>query len=186
MRRFSAIIFATLTMLAAIGPLAAQSPTLGVGRPPSPEEIRELGSSIAPDGTGLPEGSGTVAAGREVFAAQCARCHGPRAQGDVGPILVGGQGTLATTRPLKTVGSFWPYATTLWDYINRAMPFDKPGLLKPSEVYAVAAYILNLNGIIGDNDIMDAKTLPKVKMPNRDGFVSDPRPDVGPKPNNPK
>jgi len=87
---------------------------------------------------------------------------------------------------LKTVGSFWPYATTLWDYINRAMPFDKPGLLKPSEVYAVAAYILNLNGIIGDNDIMDAKTLPKVKMPNRAGFVSDPRPDVGPKPNNPK
>jgi cytochrome c len=104
----------------------------------------------------------------------------------VGPILVGGQGTLATSRPLKTVGSFWPYATTLWDYINRAMPFDKPGLLKPSEVYAVAAYILNLNGIVGDNDVMDAKTLPKVKMPNRDGFVADPRPDVGPKANKPK
>ena len=79
------------------------------------------------------------------------------------------------------MGSFWPYATTLWDYINRAMPFDKPGLLKPSEVYAVAAYILNLNGIIGNADVMDAKTLPKVKMPNRDGFVSDPRPDVGDK-----
>jgi cytochrome c len=79
------------------------------------------------------------------------------------------------------VGSFWPYATTLWDYINRAMPFDKPGLLKPSEVYAVAAYILNLNGIIGSADVMDAKTLPKVRMPNRDGFVSDPRPDVGDK-----
>jgi len=104
----------------------------------------------------------------------------------VGPVLVGGQGTLATARPLKTVGSFWPYATTLWDYINRAMPFDKPGLLKPSEVYSVAAYILNLNGIIGDNDIMDAKTLPKVKMPNRDGFVADPRPDVGPKASKPK
>jgi len=186
MRRCSAIIFAMLTMLAATAPLAAQSPAFGVGRPPSPEEIRDLGSAIAPDGTGLPQGSGNVAAGREVCAAQCARCHGPRAQGDVGPILVGGQGSLATARPLKTVGSFWPYATTLWDYINRAMPFDKPGLLKPSEVYAVAAYILNLNGIIGDNDIMDAKTLPKVKMPNRDGFVSDPRPDVGPKPNNPK
>jgi cytochrome c len=94
---------------------------------------------------------------------------------------VGGQGTLATARPLKTVGSFWPYATTLWDYINRAMPFDKPGLLKPSEVYAVAAYILNINGIIGDADVMDSKTLPKIRMPNRDGFVADPRPDVGDK-----
>jgi S-disulfanyl-L-cysteine oxidoreductase SoxD len=186
MWRCSAIIFAMLTMLAASAPLPAQSPPFAVGRPPSPEEIRDLGSAIAPDGTGLPEGSGTVAAGREVFAAQCARCHGPKAQGDVGPILVGGQGTLATSRPLKTVGSFWPYATTLWDYINRAMPFDKPGLLKPSEVYAVAAYILNLNGIVGDNDVMDAKTLPKVKMPNRDGFVADPRPDVGPKANKPK
>ena len=96
-------------------------------------------------------------------------------------MLVGGQGTLRTARPLKTVGSFWPYATTLWDYINRAMPFDKPGLLKPSEVYALAAYILNLNGIIGEGDLMDAKTLPKVRMPNRDGFVADPRPDVGEK-----
>ena len=164
-------------------PLAAQSPTFGVGRPATAEEIRNLGGAIAPDGGGLPEGSGTVAAGRDVFAAQCARCHGPRAQGDVGPVLVGGQGTLATARPLKTVGSFWPYATTLWDYINRAMPFDKPGLLKPSEVYAVAAYILNLNGIIGENDVMDARSLPKVKMPNRDGFVADPRPDVGEKAN---
>ena len=167
-------------------PLAAQSPTFGVGRPATAEEIRNLGGAIAPDGGGLPEASGTVAAGRDVFAAQCARCHGPRAQGDVGPVLVGGQGTLATARPLKTVGSFWPYATTLWDYINRAMPFDKPGLLKPSEVYAVAAYILNLNGIIGENDVMDARSLPKVKMPNRDGFVADPRPDVGEKANKPK
>jgi len=178
MLRLSAI---ALILLAASLPLAAQSSTFGVGRPPTADEIRDLRSAIAPDGTGLPEGSGTVAAGREVFAAQCSRCHGPKAQGDVGPALVGGQGTLATARPLKTVGSFWPYATTLWDYINRAMPFDKPGLLKPAEVYAVAAYILNINGIIGDADVMDAKTLPKVRMPNRDGFVADPRPDVGEK-----
>jgi len=119
--------------------------------------------------------------GEQIYKQQCARCHGPKAEGDIGPVLVGGQGTLRTARPLKTVGSFWPYATTLWDYINRAMPFDKPGLLKPSEVYAVAAYILNLNGIIGEGDVMDAKTLPKVRMPNRDGFVPDPRPDVGEK-----
>src|SRR5262245_31636339 len=110
-----------LALLLASVPLPAQSPTfVGVGRPATAEEIRDLKAAIAPDGTGLPEGSGTVAAGRDVFAMQCARCHGPTAQGDVGPALVGGQGTLATARPLKTVGSFWPYATTLWDYINRA------------------------------------------------------------------
>jgi mono/diheme cytochrome c family protein len=165
-------------LLAATATLSAQSPRYGVGRPPTPEEIRELGSAIAPDGTGLPEGAGTVAAGRELFAAQCARCHGPTAEGDVGARLVGGQGTLRTPRPLKTVGSFWPYATTLWDYVNRAMPFDRPGLLEPPEVYAAVAYVLNLNGIIEEDRVMNATSLPKVKMPNRDGFVADPRPDV--------
>lgn len=159
--------------------LTAQSPKYGVGRPPTPEQIRDLGAAIAPDGTGLPEGSGTVAAGREVFAAKCSRCHGEKAAGGAGPVLVGGQGTLATARPLKTVGSFWPYATTVWDYVNRAMPFDQPGLLKPPEVYAVVAYLLNLNGIVGEDQVLDAKSLPKIKMPNRDGFVADPRPDVG-------
>ena len=165
-------------LLAATVTLSAQSPRYGVGRPPAPEEIRELGSAIAPDGTGLPQGSGTVAAGRALFVAQCARCHGPMGEGDVGPRLEGGQGTLSTPRPLKTVGSFWPYATTLWDYVNRAMPFDRPGLLESSEVYAAVAYVLNLNGIIEEDGVMNATTLPKVKMPNRDGFVADPRPDV--------
>ena len=173
MRRF---IFAALAIA---GGLAAQSPKYGVGKPPTPDEIRGLGAAIAPDGGGLPEGSGTVAAGREVFTTHCARCHGPKAEGGIGAALTGGQGTLATAKPVKTVGSFWPYATTVWDYVNRAMPFDRPGLLKPSEVYAVVAYILNLNGIIGNDQTMDARTLPKVKMPNRDGFVADPRPDVG-------
>src|SRR5438874_13321102 len=110
--------------------LSAQPPSYQVGRRPTPEEIRELGSAIAPDGTGLPDGSGTVAAGRELFAAQCARCHVPTGEGDVGARLVGGQGTLRTPRPLKTVASFWPYATTLWAYVNRAMPFDRPCLLE--------------------------------------------------------
>ena len=159
--------------------LSAQSPRYGVGRPPLPEEMRALGSAIAPDGTGLPKGAGTVAAGRELFAAQCARCHGPAGEGDVGARLVGGQGTLATPKPLKTVGSFWPYATTVWDYVNRAMPFDEPGALKPPEVYAVVAFILNINGIIPADSVMDARSLPKVRMPNRDGFIADPRPDVG-------
>ena len=165
-------------LLVATVTLSAQSPRYQVGQPPTPEEIRELGSAIAPDGTGLPAGSGTVAAGRDIFAAQCARCHGPNGEGDIGARLVGGQGTLATPRPLKTVGSFWPYATTLWDYINRAMPFDRPGLLQPPEVYAVVAYVLNLNGIVEPYRMIDATSLPKVKMPNRDGFVADPRPDI--------
>src|SRR5215831_17805353 len=128
----------------------AQSPTFGVGRPATSEDIRDLGSAIAPDGTGLPKASGSVAEGRAVFALRCAKCHGPKGEGDVGPTLVGGRDTLRTPRPLKTVGSFWPYATTVWDYVNRAMPFDEPGLLKPPEVYAVVGYILNMNGIVPD------------------------------------
>jgi S-disulfanyl-L-cysteine oxidoreductase SoxD len=172
MWRLSAIL------LVSAATLSAQAPRDDVGHPPTPDEIRNLGSAIAPDGTGLPAGSGTVAAGRELFAAQCARCHGPAGEGNVGPRLVGGQGTLATPRPLKTVGSFWPYSTTLWDYVNRAMPFDRPGLLAPSEVYAAVAYVLRLNGIIDEDRVMDATSLPKVRMPNRDGFVADPRPDV--------
>ena len=178
-RRHESLRHIGLTLLLAVS-LAAQAPKYGVGQPATPEQIRGLGSAIAPDGGGLPEGSGTVAAGRDIFAAKCARCHGDKAQGNIGPVLVGGQGTLATARPIKTVGSFWPYATTVWDYINRAMPFDQPGQLKPPEVYALVAYILNLNRIIPSDQVMDAKTLPKVKMPNRDGFVADPRPDVGP------
>ena len=170
---------AALVAFAATTALAAQAPKDNVGRPPTPDEIVALGSAIAPDGTGLPEGSGSVDEGRVVFIAHCARCHGPNAQGDVGPRLVGGQGTLATDRPVKTVGSFWPYATTLWDYVNRAMPFDRPGELKPNEVYAAVAYLLNLNGIVDDDGVMNAASLPKVKMPNRDGFIADPRPDVG-------
>src|SRR5436853_1579161 len=166
-------------VLACTAVLAAQSPKFDVGRPATPEEIRELGAAIGPDGTGLPQGAGSVEEGRAIFAARCARCHGERGQGDVGPTLVGGRGTLAPPRPLKTVGSFWPYATTVWDYVNRAMPFDEPGLLKPPEVYAVVAYLLNINGIVADDAVMDARSLPKIRMPNRDGFVADPRPDVG-------
>ena len=171
----------SVMLLAGAAVLAPQSPKYGVGQRATEEQIRGLGTAIAPDGAGLPAGSGTVAAGREIFAARCSKCHGEKANGDVGPPLVGGQGTLATAKPLKTVGSYWPYATTVWDYINRAMPFDQPGLLKPPEVYAVVAYILNLNDIISTDQVMDAKSLPKVKMPNRNGFVADPRPDVGKK-----
>jgi mono/diheme cytochrome c family protein len=173
MWRLSAIV-----LVVATAGLSAQSSRYGVGRPPTPAELRALGSAIAPDGTGLPDGAGTAAAGRTLFAAQCARCHGPAGEGDVGARLVGGQGTLRSAQPLKTVGSFWPYATTLWDYVNRAMPFDRPGSLEPTEVYAAVAYVLHLNGIIEENQVLDKASLPTVRMPNRDGFVADPRPDI--------
>jgi len=168
-------------LLCSAAMLSAQGPKYGVGRPATPDQIRALGAAIAPDGTGLPAGSGTAVAGRGIFAESCARCHGEKASGGIGPALVGGQGTLRSAKPLKTVGSFWPSATTLWDYINRAMPFDRPGQLKPPEVYALCAYILHLNGVIEADQAMDSKSLPKVRMPNRDGFVADPRPDVGKK-----
>jgi cytochrome c len=178
MWRVSTLLLSVLLAPAAIG---AQSPTYGVGRPPTPEEIRALGSPIGPDGAGLPAGSGSVAEGRALFAARCARCHGPQGEGGIGVRLAGGQGTLATPKPLKTVGSFWPYATTLWDYINRAMPYDEPGRLTAPEVYGAVAFVLHLNGIVGDAARLDAHSLAAVKMPNRDGFVPDSRPDTGPR-----
>jgi S-disulfanyl-L-cysteine oxidoreductase SoxD len=177
---------AILPLLMALSPAAPPPQTqtqhvskYGVGRAPSTQEIRALGVSVAPDGTGLPAGAGTAADGRAVFALRCAKCHGEKAEGDVGPALVGGQGTLASPKPLKTVGSFWPYATSVWDYVNRAMPFNQPGLLSHDEVYSLVAYLLHLNGIVTEKQSMNAQTLPKVRMPNRDGFVSDPRPDAG-------
>jgi cytochrome c len=159
-----------------------QSPAYGVGRAPTPDEIRALAIEVLPDGRGLPSGSGSADAGKAVYASRCAVCHGPTGKEGPQDVLVGGQGTLKTLKPLKTVGSYWPYATTLWDYINRGMPFDHPGTMTIDQVYATTAYLLYLNGIIGEHDVMSETTLPHVKMPNRDGFVSDPRPDTGKSP----
>jgi len=164
--------------------LFAQSPKYGVGRTPTPEEIRVMDISILPDGTGLPEGRGTAAEGREVYSRRCSRCHGPKGEGGDEPKqspLVGGRGSLKTPRPLKTVGSYWPYAPSVWDYVNRAMPLDRPGTLTHNQVYSLVAFILSMNGVIAEDDLLDAKTLSKIRMPNRDGFVPDARPDVGKK-----
>ncbi len=167
-----------LVMTSAL-PCLAQLPSYGVGRAPTAEEITAWDVTIPPDGKGVPPGSGTAAAGKAVYATKCASCHGETGTDAKYSALVGGRGTLNTDKPLLTIGSFWPYATTLWSYINRAQPFDEPGSLTADEVYAVTAYLLYLNAIIGENEVIDAKTLPQVKMPNRDGFVPDPRPDVG-------
>jgi len=174
-----------MLLLAGCAALLAQSPKYGVGRGPTPDEIREMDITIPPDGSGLPEGHGTAAEGREIYERRCSRCHGPKGEGGDEPkqsTLVGGKGSLKTPKPLKTVGSYWPYATTVWDYVNRSMPFDRPGTLTHNQVYSVVAFMLQINGIVGENDVLDAKTLPKIHMPNRDGFTTDPRPDVGVKP----
>jgi cytochrome c len=166
-------------MLSRVG--AAQSPTYGVGRAPAAEELQAFDIDVLPDGRGLSPGSGTARAGRETYASRCLTCHGPTGKEGPQDILAGGQGSLNTSTPLKTVGSYWPYATTLWDYLRRAMPFDHPGTLTTDQVYATTAYVLFLNGIVGEDDVLDQTTLPRVKMPNRDGFVADPRPDVPPR-----
>lgn len=144
------------------------------GRPATPDEIALWDIDVRPDGKGLPAGSGTVAQGKQIFADNCAACHGDNGVGGIKDRLAGGQGTLASDHPLKTVGSYWPYATTLFDYIRRAMPYQAPGSLSNDDTYAVAAYILNLNGILPAGGKLDRDSLPKVKMPNRDGFVPEP------------
>ena len=148
-------------------------PTRGpnLGRTPTPQEIRAADISIPPSGAGLPAGSGDAKAGAQVYASKCLACHGEKGAGKPADALVGGIGSLATPKPLRTVGSYWPYATTLFDYTRRAMPLQNPKTLTDDEVYAVSAYILFLNGIIAENAPMNAQTLPLVKMPNRDGFV---------------
>ena len=151
--------------------LNAQSPKYGIGRAASEEEIRAWDISIPPDGTGLPAGKGTAVEGKEVYKLRCAECHGDNAEGGDAEALVGGRETLRSPKPLKTVGSYWPYATTLWDYVNRAMPFDRPGMLTNDQVYAVVAHVLFLNDIIEEKTEMNAESLPQVKMPNRDAFV---------------
>jgi S-disulfanyl-L-cysteine oxidoreductase SoxD len=151
----------------------------GIGSTPTAAQISAWNIDVTPDGAGLPAGSGTVAQGRVLFTQKCAACHGATGGGGPGGVLVGGQGSLASAKPLLTIGSFWPYATIVYDYINRAMPHDKPQSLKADEVYALAAFLLNQNGVIAADAVMDAQTLPKVAMSNRNGFTQvDPRPDV--------
>lgn len=157
----------------------AQLPTYGVGRPPTDEEVKSWDRTIPADGEGLPPGSGTATLGKPIYEERCASCHGSKGEDRRYNLLVGGHGTLTTDKPITTVGSFWAHAPTVWSYINRSQPLDDPGSLTADQVYAVTAYLLHLNGIVGEHDVLDARTLPQVRMPNRDGFVLDSRPDVG-------
>ena len=149
--------------------VVAQSPNLG--KPISEADIAAWDISILPDGTGLPPGSGTPEQGAKVYVAKCALCHGPEAKGGTNAALVGGAPLTNGIESTKTIANFWPHSTTLFDFIRRAMPWQQPRSLTNDEVYAVTAYILSLNKIIGPADMMNAQTLPKVRMPNRDGFI---------------
>ena len=151
----------------------AQAPNYkNVGRAPTPEEIRAWNTSVGPSGKELPAGSGTPVEGAKIFAKKCAVCHGPTAEGTpMGNRLVGGKGTLTSPQAVLTIGSYWAFATTVWDYINRAMPKQQGGSLSANEVYALTAFLLFRNDIIKENDVMDAKSLPKIQMPNRNGFI---------------
>ena len=151
-----------------------------VGTPVTSEELAKF-FAIQPDGATLPPGQGTSAAGREIYAQRCAHCHGEHLEGIKelgGPVLTGGRGSLATDKPLKTVESYWPYASTLFDYIWRTMPFDQPGSLTPDEVYALSAYILSVGKVIDEKQVVDAKTLRKVVMPNAKGFFDGSGPEL--------
>jgi cytochrome c len=156
--------------------LVLSSPVLAYdfGRMATPDEIAVWDIDVRPDGKGLPPGSGTAAHGKQVFADNCAACHGDNGVGGIKDRLAGGRGTLTSDTPVKTVGSYWPYATTLFDYIHRAMPYQAPGSLSNDDTYAVAAYILSLNSILPADAKLDRDSLPKIRMPNRDGFVPEP------------
>jgi S-disulfanyl-L-cysteine oxidoreductase SoxD len=171
-----------LFLLAALVSIAslATAQNARIGKAATEAQIHAIDLTIFSDGTGLPVGKGTAAKGRDIFKDKCAVCHNDKGEGRENqyPALVGGIGTIATSKPVRTVGSYWPYATTVFDYVRRAMPYDHPGSLQTDEIYSVVAFILNLNGIIGENDKMNEKTLPKVKMPNAENFVPDTRPDV--------
>jgi len=146
----------------------------GIGRIATPGEIAGWDIDIAPDGKGLPPGHGGVSEGKAIFAEKCAACHGERGQGKPMDQLAGGLGTIHSAKPVKTVGSLWPYGTTLYDFINRAMPFNAPQSLSHGEVYALSAYVLFLNGLVREDADLDAKTLPEVQMPSRGSFVRAP------------
>ncbi len=164
------------TVLALSSPVGAQM--YGFGKPAADREITGWNIDVSPDGKGLPAGRGSVTQGKVVYDLTCAACHGAKGEGKPADRLVGGVGSLTTARRIRTVGSYWPYAPTIYDYINRAMPYNSPQSLTPDQVYAVTAYLLHLNGIIGADAVIDAEILSKVQMPNRAGFIADGRPDT--------
>lgn len=163
----------------AFGVVNAEPGKYGLGTAATTEEIAGWDIDVRPDGLGLPPGQGSVEEGEPLYEQNCAMCHGTFGQGEGRwPALAGGQGSLEENKPEKTIGSYWPYATTIWDYVHRAMPFFSPQSLEDNEVYAITAYLLYLNEIVEDDFVATQESLPKVEMPNQEGFFLDDRPDV--------
>jgi mono/diheme cytochrome c family protein len=188
-RKLAILLAAALAALAASDAASAQGypSKFDFGATPSEQDIARIAIAIGADGKGLPVGKGDYATGKKVYEANCAACHGANLQGvpglpdmPSGPALrlTGGRGSLTTKNPVMTVESYWPYATTLFDYVRRAMPFQAPGSLTADEIYAVSAYILAEGNVIDKATVLDAQSLPGVQMPNRDGFIPDPRPEL--------
>jgi S-disulfanyl-L-cysteine oxidoreductase SoxD len=157
--------------LAACAGFAAAQDVPGLGVPVTDEQIAGWALTVLPDGTGLPPGRGDVPTGAAIYAVKCVPCHGVDGTGGPNDALAGGAGSLTSAAPVRTIGSYWPYATTVFDYIRRAMPFPQPQSLSDDEVYALTAYLLNLNGIVDVDAVMDAGSLPQVQMPNKDNFI---------------
>jgi hypothetical protein len=168
---FGFVFMFTFGFVSAQGPSTALGTSPGLGHPISEADIAAWDISILPDGTGLPPGSGNSEQGSKVFAAKCAVCHGENGKGGSAAALVGGQPLTSGIETTKTVANFWPYATTIFDFTRRAMPWPRPRTLTNEEVYALTAFILAQNKIIAADQVMNAQTLPKVRMPNRDGFI---------------
>lgn len=168
-RSLTAVVMVLIAVTGYTRSVAQETPNLG--RPATSAEIAGWDISIPPDGTGLPPGSGTPEQGAVVYVQKCQACHGEKGAGQPNDRLVGGQGTLTSANPVRTIGSYWPYATTVFDYVRRAMPYTQSQSLTNDEVYAVTAYLLHLNGIIRVQDVMNAQTLPQVQMPNREHFI---------------
>jgi len=163
-----------------LGASYADAGQFGIGREATQEEVAGWDIDVRPDGQGLPEGSGSVSQGEAIFAERCAICHGDFAEGvDRWPVLAGGRGTLSSENPVKTIGSYWPYLSTVFDYINRAMPFGDAQSLQPDEVYAITAFLLYMNDVVTDDEfVLSKENFASVKMPNEDNFIDDGRPDT--------
>jgi mono/diheme cytochrome c family protein len=172
MRKSQLLVLAVVPLASAFGSAALAADTPGLGKPISEADIAPWDITVFPDGTGLPPGSGTAAQGTKIYAEKCAACHGDGGKGGpAGPPLVGGPPLSSAIEALKTVGNYYGDPTPVFDFIRRAMPFNEPKTLTNDEVYAVTAYLFSLNKIVGENDVMNAQTLPQVKMPNRDNFI---------------
>ncbi len=172
MKKHQTILILVLIAVGIKPLIAEQAKGPGLGKAIAPEEIAQWDISVFPNGEGLPEGKGTVAEGKKIYQQQCLSCHGENGLGATGDQLAGAQMALTSDYPEQTIGSYWPYATTVFDVVRRSMPMTVPGSLTNNEVYAVTAYLLFLNNLISKDDEMNATTLPKVKMPNENGFIN--------------